>query len=478
MRTDTIHRVHLSGICGTAMASLAAMLKESGYDVSGSDEGVYPPMSDFLAQRQIKVAQGYDLKNLQPEPDLAIVGNALSRGNPEVEYILNFRVPFASFPEALKNFFLRDKIPVVVTGTHGKTTTTALISWGLQSADRMPSFLIGGIAENFQSSYGLGKGNHFVIEGDEYDSAFFDKGPKFLHYLPFHAVIGNVEFDHADIYPDLESIKLQFRRFVRLVPQRGFLVIGADSPAALEVSGDSICRKETFGTNPDSDWSARNIEISGDRLCFDVLFRKKLFRRLRMSIYGDYSIRNTLAATAILNHLEVSEDDIREAMESFRGVRRRLQFRAEVGGIRVYEDFAHHPTAVRETIQAIKSTFRPERIWAIYEPRSATSRRSVFQREIAEALGTADLVALPELFKPEKVPEGERLNEAQLVEDLRRMGRSAWNLGSVDGIIRKVCEEARAGDLIVILSNGGFGGIYEKLPAALKAADPGSTAGK
>ncbi len=454
------------------MASLAAMLRDRGYEVSGSDEGVYPPMSDFLAQRQIKVAQGYDLKNLQPEPDLVVVGNALSRGNPEIEYALNFRLPFCSFPEALKNFFLQEKIPVVVTGTHGKTTTTSMIAWGLHSAGLRPDFLIGGIAENFQSSYGLEGGNHFVAEGDEYDSAFFDKGPKFLHYLPYVAVIGNVEFDHADIYADLDSIKLQFRRFVNLIPQRGFLVVGADSPAALEVSSNCLCRKETFGTSSDSDWSAGGIELQGEKLCFDVLYRKKLFRRLRLSVLGSYNIRNALAAVSVLNHLGVSEDDIREGMESFSGVRRRLQLRARISGIRIYEDFAHHPTAVRETLQAVREVFNPERIWAIYEPRSATSRRNVFQREIADALSLADCVALPGLFKPEKVPESERLNEDGLVEDLRRMGRAAWNLGTVEGIIRKVCEEARPGDLIVIMSNGGFGGIYEKLPAALEAAGP------
>ena len=232
-----------------------------------------------------------------------------------------------------------------------------MIAWGLHSAGQLPNFLIGGIAENFNSSYGLAAGQHCVVEGDEYDSAFFDKGPKFLHYLPYLAVIGNVEFDHADIYPNLDSIKLQFRRFVNLMPQRGFLVVGADSPSAMEVSRDCLCRKETFGLNQDRDWSARNIEWIGDRFCFDVLYHRKLFRRFRMRVFGNYNIRNALATTAILNHLEVSEDDIREAMESFLGVRRRLQLRATVNGIRVYEDFAHHPTAVRETLQAIRSVF-------------------------------------------------------------------------------------------------------------------------
>lgn len=469
MGNTHISRIHMIGICGTGMASLAAMLKESGYEVSGSDEGVYPPMSDFLADRGIRVMQGYDAGHLQPEPDLVIVGNALSRGNAEIEYTLNFRLPFTSFPEALKRFFLQDRIPVVVTGTHGKTTTTSMIAWGLHASGHRPNFLIGGIARNFESSYGLQGGAHCVIEGDEYDSAFFDKGPKFLHYLPYLAVIGNVEFDHADIYPDLEAIKLQFRRFVRLLPQRGFLVVGADSPAAMEVSSDCPCRKETFGTATESDWTAREIGMEGDRYCFDVFYRRKLFRRFRLRVFGSYNVRNTLAATAILNHLEVPEEDIRDAMESFSGVRRRLQLRATVRGIPIYEDFAHHPTAVRETLQAIRNAFKPQRIWAIYEPRSATSRRNVFQKEIAEALGLADIIAVSEMFKPEKVPAGERLDEDRLIEDLRSMGRLAWKLGDVDGIIRKVCEEARSGDLIVIMSNGGFGGIYEKIPAAMEA---------
>jgi UDP-N-acetylmuramate: L-alanyl-gamma-D-glutamyl-meso-diaminopimelate ligase len=469
MEIEKAHRIHMIGICGTGMASLAAMLKDSGYEVSGSDKDIYPPMSHFLADKQIPVSQGYDAKNLQAAPDMVVVGNALSRGNPEVEYILNFRLPFVSFPEALKNFFLQKKIPIVVTGTHGKTTTASIIAWGLHSAGWKPNFLIGGISENFRSSYGMEGGRHFLVEGDEYDSAFFDKSPKFLHYLPHAAVIGNVEFDHADIYPDLEAVKLQFRRFVNLIPQRGFLVVGADSPAALEVSRHSHCRKETFGLSADSDWSVRDVERKGDRCCFDIVYRKKLFRPVRLGLQGNYNIRNALAATAILNYLEVPEDDIREGLESFSGVRRRMQLRFQANGIRIYEDFAHHPTAVREALQAAKDAFQPKRVWAIYEPRSATSRRRIFQREIADALGVADLAAFTELYMPEKVPEQERLDVRQLAEDLRRMGRAAWNLTTVDDIIQKVCDEVHEGDLIVIMSNGGFGGIYEKLPAALEA---------
>jgi UDP-N-acetylmuramate: L-alanyl-gamma-D-glutamyl-meso-diaminopimelate ligase len=452
------------------------MMKDSGYEVTGSDEGVYPPMSDFLAQRGIGVLSGYSIANLQPEPDLIVLGNALSRGNPEVEYALNFRLRYSSFPEALKDFFLRDRIPVVVAGTHGKTTTTSMISWILHHADFAPNFLIGGIAENFQSSYGLEGGKHFVIEGDEYDSAFFDKGAKFLHYLPYAAVIGNVEHDHADIYPTLEDVKLQFRRFVNLLPERGFLAIGGDSPAAVEVASHARCRTETFGIDAGNLWSARNIGIESDgRLCFDALYRQKLFRRLRLRIYGNFNIRNVLGATAVLNHLGVPEDSIREGMETFEGVRRRLQLRAEVEGVKIYEDFAHHPTAVRETLHALREALRPARLWAVYEPRSATSRRNLFQEEMAEALAAADLVAMPPLYRPDKVPAEQRLDIARLIEAVRGKGCTAWNLDSVEGIIRVICEEARSGDVIAILSNGGFGGIYEKLPVALAGRSKGRT---
>ena len=464
---EKVRKIHFIGICGTAMASLAAMLQDRGYEVSGSDESVYPPMSDFLARKKIRVIEGYNIRNLNPEPDLAVVGNALSRGNPEIEYLLNFRIPYTSLPEAVKTFFLKDRMPVVVTGTHGKSTTTAMIAWGLHSAGLCPDFLIGGLAENFDSSYGLGGGRHFVIEGDEYDSAFFDKGPKFMHYLPHVAVLGNVEFDHADIYPTLDSLRLQFSRFVNLIPERGFLAVGGDSPIAAELARKVFCMKETFGLHPDNDWSVREVETGEGTVAFDALYRRKLFRRMKLGMIGAYSIRNALAATAVLHRLGLAEDDIREALESFRGVRRRLQLLAEVRGIRIYEDFAHHPTAVQETLEAIRTAFRPGRLWAIYEPRSATSRRNVFQHEITEALAVADCVAIPDLYRPERVPESERLDLARVMDDLRRRGRDAWNLKDAAGIIQKVCEEAKPGDFVLIMSNGGFGGIFEKLPAAL-----------
>ena len=464
---DKIRRIHLIGICGTAMATLGAMLKDAGYTVTGSDEGMYPPMSDFLAQKRIDAREGYSFANLRPAPDLVVVGNALSRGNPEIEYTLDNRIPFMSLPETLKTFFLREKMPVVVTGTHGKTTTSSMISWGLASAGLRPDFLIGGIAENFQSSYCLDSGEYFVVEGDEYDSAFFDKGPKFLHYLPYLAVVGNVEFDHADIYTDLDAVKLQFRRFVNLIPQNGFLAVGADSHEAAQVCENSLCRKETFGIDTDCDWMAKNIEQHADGCDFEIVHGNKPFLRVSLKMFGKYNIRNALGTAAVLNHIGIDSDAIRKGLETFVGVRRRMQLRADVAGIRVYEDFAHHPTAVRETLEAVRAAFKPQRVWAIYEPRSATSRRNIFQKEIADALSMADCIAIPALFKPEKVPETERLDEIRLIDDLRAKGLAAWNPGTVDGIIEKVCEEARSGDLIVIMSNGGFGGIYEKLPKAI-----------
>jgi UDP-N-acetylmuramate: L-alanyl-gamma-D-glutamyl-meso-diaminopimelate ligase len=478
MLTPDIRKIHLIGICGTGMASLAAMLKEKGYEVTGSDEGIYPPMSDFLAQKEIPVSKGYAIRNLQSGPDLIIVGNALSRGNCEIEHMLNRRMPYLSFPESLKHFFLRDRIPIVVTGTHGKTTTTSMIAWTLQVAGLEPDFLIGGIAENFRSSYGLGGGKFCVVEGDEYDSAFFDKGPKFLHYLPYVAVVGNIEFDHADIYRDLESIKLQFSRFVHLIPEQGFLAVGGDSVAALEVCRACRAKTETFGMDSSHDWCPKNIEYKDNRIEFDILYRGKHFCRVGLGVYGSYNIRNALAAVAILNHLKVPGGDIRRGLETFSGVRRRLQLRATVGGIRIYEDFAHHPTAVRETLHSVRESFDPKRLWAIYEPRSATSRRKVFQQDIARALGTADCIAVASLFKPEKVPDEERLDLGLLVETLRKEGRSAWNPATVEGIINKVCEEVRPGDIIVIMSNGGFGDIYTKLPTALERRFSESLFGK
>ncbi len=462
-------RVHFIGICGTGMATLAAMFQEKGMQISGSDRESYPPMSEFLASKGIPVLRGFSIEHLQPEPELVIVGNAISRGNPEVEFVLNFKLPYLSFPEALKSFFLREKTSIVVTGTHGKTTTTSMIAWVLHLAGLQPNFFIGGMAQNFDTSYALGEGQHFVIEGDEYDTAFFDKGPKFLHYRPDMAIVANLEYDHADIYPDVESILQQFERFVNLLPERGYLAVGAESPLALQACRKRFCEQETFGMAQQADWAAGQPQWKDGRLCFDILYHRKLFRRVRLPLLGSFNIRNTLAATAILNQLHIPEDTICGALEEFKGVRRRLQLRCEVDGIQVYEDFAHHPTAVRATIQSIQQDLKPRRLWAVYEPRSATSRRNIFQDDIAEALGLADSVIVSNPYKPEAIPEADRLDVATLVRALQSAGCAAWNIGSAPDIIERLCEETSQGDVIVILSNGAFDGIPEKLPEALRA---------
>jgi UDP-N-acetylmuramate: L-alanyl-gamma-D-glutamyl-meso-diaminopimelate ligase len=327
---------------------------------------------------------------------------------------------------------------------------------------------VGGIAANFGSSYALAGGKHFVVEGDEYDSAFFDKAPKFLHYLPDVAVVGNIELDHADLYRDLEAVRVAFARFVNLIPERGFVAVGIDSPVAAEVCRSTFPLKETFALGTSADWTARRIAPAPDGTAFDLVYREKLFRRIQLPLVGDYNVRNALAATAVLHHLGVPEDDIRAGLESFRGVRRRLELRAEVDGIRIYEDFAHHPTAVREVLGAVRRHLAPKRLWALYEPRSATSRRSVFQAEIAQALAGADCVAFPPLYRPDKIPEGQRLDLDRLVRDVETAGVRAWQLPDVERIIQLVCREARSGDLVLILSNGSFDNIYERLPEALR----------
>ena len=459
--------MHFIGICGTGMATLAAMFKEKGMEISGSDRESYPPMSEFLASKGIPVLRGFSIEHLKPEPELVIVGNAISRGNPEVEFVLNFKLPYLSFPEALKSFFLRDKTSIVVTGTHGKTTTTSMIAWVLRQAGLRPNFFIGGVPENFDTSYALDDGEHFVVEGDEYDTAFFDKGPKFLHYLPDMAVVANLEYDHADIYPDVESIIQQFERFVNLLPERGYLAVGVESPLAIQACRKGFCEQETFGMGKEADWGARDPEWKDGRLSFDILYHEKLFRRVRMPLIGSFNIRNALAATAILNRLHIPEDTICRALEEFKGVRRRLQLRGEADGIQVYEDFAHHPTAVRATLTSIRRDLKPRRLWAIYEPRSATSRRNVFQDEIAEALSFADHIVVSNPYKPEGIPESDRLDVATLVSALQSAGCAAWNIGSSPDIIEKLCKEASQGDVVVVLSNGAFDGIPEKLPEAL-----------
>ena len=445
------------------MASLAGMLKEAGYEVSGSDSAVYPPMSAFLQGLDIPVYEGFSEDNLKRHvPDLVVIGNVLSRGNPEVEYVLNEDLRYRSMPETLKELFIRGRRSVVVTGTHGKTRTTAMLAWMLTFAGRDPSFLLGGIAENFQSSFQMGGGADFVVEGDEYDTAFFDKAPKFLHYMPRIAVVKNIEFDHADIYPDLEAIKLAFRRFVNIVPSDGLLIAGVDSPAVREVLAHAQSRVATYGLE-NGDWRAEELEATHRGMAFAVVLRDELWYRFRIPLPGEFNVRNALSAIVAGDELGLSAVEMQEALSRFRNVRRRLELRGEVAGVRIYDDFAHHPTAVRETLKGIRAQFPGRRIWAVFEPRSQTSRRSLLEQEFGAALGLADIAIVAPVHRPSGLDPAERLSPERIVQALERSGCRAHTFDTTDEIVQFVAAEAADGDQVVIMSNGRFDNIHERL---------------
>jgi UDP-N-acetylmuramate: L-alanyl-gamma-D-glutamyl-meso-diaminopimelate ligase len=461
-------RIHLIGICGTAMGTLAALLKSRGHDVRGSDQNVYPPMSDFLRDQGITLLEGFKPEHITADLDLVVIGNAISRGNPELEEVLDRKVRYCSLPEAIRDHFLWASRSVVIAGTHGKTTTTSLTGWLLAHGGADPSVLIGGIAENFDSSYRIGGGREFVIEGDEYDSAFFDKTAKFLKYLPDIAVVNNIEFDHADIYADLDAIRLAFRRFVNLVPRRGLLVLGADNADALALRDVAHCRVETFGLSAGADWQAHDLKVSATSTTFSLRKKGSPAGTFELPLLGAYNVRNALAAIAVGAAVGLNTDSMAEGLRTFRGVRRRLQHRGTVDGVVVYDDFAHHPTAIAETLEGVRSAHPSRRIWAIFEPRSATSCRKIFQSDFARALGRADQVILPAVYRS-SLPEAERLSPEALITDLQREGVKARFIPQVDDIVGTVAHEARDGDLVIIMSNGGFDDIHQKLIAALEA---------
>ena len=464
-------KVHLIGICGTAMATLAAMLKEGGHAVSGSDQHVYPPMSDFLAERGIPCRDGFDAAHVAADVDLVVVGNAVSRGNPEVEAVLDRGLRYRSLPEMVRETWLWDRRSIVVAGTHGKTTTASLVAWLLTEGGRDPSFLIGGVTGNFDSSFRLGGGPEFVIEGDEYDSAFFDKTAKFLKYLPDIAVVGNLEFDHADVYADFAAIRLAVRRFVALLPRRGLLLVGADSPAAVEAGAGAPCPVETFGLAREADWRAREVEPGPDGTAFTVEHRGAPVGRVHVPLVGAFNVRNALAAFAAARAVGLEADAVVGAMRRFAGVRRRLEVRGRERGVTVYDDFAHHPTAVRETLAGVRAAFPSRRIWALFEPRSATACRRVFQSAFAEAFGAADETIIWRVYRS-TLPEAERLSEPALAAAIRGGGGRARHLPELEDIVQAVVEEAGDGDLVVVMSNGAFGGVHGQLLRALAASAP------
>jgi len=474
MRTPK--HIHLIGICGTAMASLAGMLKQRGVRVTGSDAAAYPPMSDFLRDLDIPVAQPFDSKNLEPRPDLVVVGNAMSRGNVELEHLLDQRIDFCSLPQLLHDEFLRGKEVLVVAGTHGKTTTTSMLSWIFHSAGLDPSFLIGGIAENFGSSFHLGAGKHFILEGDEYDTAFFDKGPKFLHYFPDAIILTSVEFDHADIYEDLDAVETAFKRLVNLIPRRGRIIAfdgvagdSAESPSLERCLAKAFCPVERYGAGPRATWQVANLCLDPGRTSWRVLHDGETWADFEFALAGEYNVWNATAAAALAASCGISKEAIAQALQTFKSVKRRLEVKAQVSGVTIIDDFAHHPTAIAGTLKALRARYPGARIWAILEPRSNTLRRRVLQADLARSLALADEVVVASVFRSEAVPENERLELPALATEIERNGRRTRLLPDADAIVQVVAPEMRPGDVVAILSNGGFGGIYEKLPARLRS---------
>ncbi len=472
--------IHLIGICGTAMASLAGMLKLRGLDVRGSDSAAYPPMSTFLESLGIRVMQPFSEQNLEPAPDLVVVGNAIS--------LLDRRIPFVSMPQVIHDEFIRGRNSLVIAGTHGKTTTTSMAAWIFEYAGRKPSFLVGGIAENFGSSFAVTDGAEFIIEGDEYDTAFFDKGPKFLHYFPDAVILTSVEFDHADIYRDLEAVKFAFKRLVNLVPRRGKIIAWDGVPGepasglpgrdgsvnVAECVERAFCPVERYGFGAESFWRIENVRYEPDATRWTVLREGKHFADLEFALAGEYNVLNATAAAALAHAYGIPAETTAGALRGFLSVKRRLEIRAEVDGITVIDDFAHHPTAIGATLQALRGRYAGRRLWAILEPRSNTLRRNVFQRELVESLSRADQVIVASVFfkSNDVLGPSERLDVERVVSELNARGTAAQQLADVDAIVSEVAARAASGDVLAILSNGGFGGIYEKLPAALEASRP------
>lgn len=464
-------RIHLIGICGTAMATLAALLKRRGDEVQGSDQNVYPPMSDFLVAEGIRTMTGYLGDHITSDLDLVVIGNAISRGNPELEAVLDRKIRYCSLPEAIRDHFLWGAQSLVIAGTHGKTTSTSLAGWLLTHGGLDPTVLVGGVALNFGdggSSYRVGRGPHFVIEGDEYDSAFFDKTAKFLKYLPHIAVISNVEFDHADIYPNLDAVRLAFRRLVNLVPRNGLLLLGADSPDAAALRDLAVSPVETFGLGSDATWQASEIDHIDGTTCFAVRRAGQPFGTFISPLLGLHNVRNALAAIVVGAHAGLSAAELAEGLTRFRGIKRRLEVVGVARGVTIVDDFAHHPTAVHETLSALRTGYPPRRIWAVFEPRSASSCRRVFQDDFVRAFGSADETVIAAVFRS-SLPESERLSVERLVEDLQARGQRARYIPGVEDIVRTIVSEHRKGDIVVLMSNGAFGGIHGKLLQALEA---------
>ena len=484
---ESSRHIHLIGICGTAMASLAGLLQLEGHRITGSDKAAYPPMSDLLHSLNIPVLEPYAESNLSPHPDLVVIGNALSRGNPEIEYVLDQRIPFTSMAALLREEFLSKPTPrgrdsLVVAGTHGKTTTTSMLACIYQCASVAdaalePSFLIGGVAENFSTSFQLCPTRTFIVEGDEYDTAFFDKGPKFLHYFPDALILTSVEFDHADIYADLAAVKTAFRRLVNLVPRRGLIVAYDANPNVTECLEPALCRVQRYGFSPSAHWRMSNLRHEDGLTRWDLDCDNSPWARIELPLAGEHNALNATAAAALAFGQGIPKVSILTALASFKSVKRRLEVRAVIGGITLIDDFAHHPTAIRETLRALRAVYPSSRLWAILEPRSNTLRRKVLEADLVASLRLADRVVLAGVYQQQRIPDAERLHPEDVVQALNASAIPGENPKAelhpdADAIVQAITPQLAPGDVVAILSNGGFDGIYDKLPAALSARFP------
>lgn len=464
--------VHFMGICGTGMAAAAALMKEKGSRITGSDSGVYPPMSTYLERQGIPFAMSFDPSNLIPRPDLVVIGNSLSRGNPEVEEVLDLKIPYVSLPELLKGELIHGKRSIVVTGTHGKTTSTSLLAWVLETCGRDPSFFVGGIPLNFGRGIKWARGTEVVLEGDEYDTAFFDKRPKFLHYVPDLLIINNIQFDHADIYRDLADIEKAFASVHRLIPRSGLVVANMDEPAVRRVLEETFCPVEWFGLAKKAPWQVSDTEAEGKGIAFTLRHKGQLIGRLHLPLMGEHNALNGTAVYIACQWLGLTREEIEKGFATFQGVRRRLDKRGIFGGVTIFDDFAHHPTAIAKTIAAIGYHHPGRSIWAVFEPRSNTTRRNLFQKELAGAFqGTSEAI-IGAVYKEDSIDPAHRLDPVKLARDIERdFSTSARHIPDVDAIVAFLSSHVRQGEIVVVMSNGGFGGLTDKLVATL--GEPG-----
>jgi UDP-N-acetylmuramate: L-alanyl-gamma-D-glutamyl-meso-diaminopimelate ligase len=464
---ENVRHVHLMGICGTGMASLAGLLRHQGFRVTGSDQQTYPPMSTFLESLGIPVLEGYRPQNLSPLPDLVIVGNVITRLNPEAVELARLALPYVSFPQALRQFAMKGKKSIVVSGTHGKTTTSSLAAWVLETARLQPGFLIGGLPGNFGSGFQAGEGPYFVIEGDEYDTAFFDKGPKFLHYNPWIAIITSIEFDHADIYRDLDHVTESFKKLIDLIPEDGLLIANGDDPVVRREMKRARCPVTTYSLEGNGDWGVRDLSRQGPCTRLRVIQRGEERATLETPLFGRHNISNILSVVALAEHLQVPEGSLAQALQTFQGVRRRQEAVGEPQGVLILDDFAHHPTAVRETLRAVRERYKGRRLIAAFEPRSNSSRRNVFQRHYAAAFEGADMVMIPEPPMMEKVPQDIRFSSRRLVDDLKARGADARYWGSTGELLEALKRVVRPGDVVLFMSNGAFDRLPYRLAQSL-----------